>query len=233
MDRIGVLGGSFNPIHRGHLAMAAFALDALSLDRMLLLPTGNPPHKHDGLADKWDRRAMVRLCERENPRFEACDLEVTRAGVIYTFDTLNLLRARLPGAAFCYLIGADTLLELHTWHRADEVLHLCSFAVFGRRGCAGKEVISCMEGMRRKGADMCWLDMPPMDISSTMVREMAARGKDLTDVVTEPVAAYIQSRGLYAPQKGAGRRSLPTLPLCSAANRQGSCWSRTRTVKTK
>lgn len=205
MDRIGVLGGSFNPIHRGHLAMAAFALDALSLDRMLLLPTGNPPHKHEGLADKWDRLAMVRLCERENPRFEACDLEVTRAGVIYTFDTLNLLRARLPGAAFCYLIGADTLLELHTWHRADEVLHLCSFAVFGRRGCAGKEVISCMEGMRRKGADMCWLDMPPMDISSTMVREMAARGKDLTDVVTEPVAAYIQSRGLYAPQKRAGR----------------------------
>ena len=197
MREIGVFGGSFNPIHKGHLAMAKCALDAFALEKMLLLPTGNPPHKHEGLAGKLDRMEMVRLAAQEDPRLEACDLEVTREGVIYTVDTLHALKRELPGSRLYYLIGADTLLDLHTWRRVDEVLTLCSFIVCGRPGYRQKEVISCMANMRQSGADMCWLDMPPVDISATMVRALAAQKRPLEDAVTGPVAAYIRSRGLY------------------------------------
>lgn len=197
VGKIGVFGGSFNPIHRGHLAMATYAVCAFALERMLLLPTGNPPHKHEGLADKLDRMEMVRLAAREDPRFEACDLEITREGVIYTVDTLRALKRSLPEAELYYLIGADTLLDLHTWRRIEEVLSLCRFIVCGRPGYRQKEVISCMESMRQSGAGMYWLDMPAVDISATMVRAMAAEKRPLEGVVTAPVAAYIQSRGLY------------------------------------
>ena len=200
MRKVGVLGGSFNPIHLGHLSMALHAIDAFGLDEMLLLPTGNPPHKRLGLADKLDRLEMVRLTAKLDPRLRVCDAEVTREGVIYTVDTLHILLNRMPDAHIYYVIGADTLLDMHTWKCFKEVIRLCSFAVCGRPGSRSKEVISCMENMRRMGADMLWFDMPPEDISSTMVRRKAEQGSDLAGLVAPEVAAYIRGRGLYAKQ---------------------------------
>ena len=197
MQKIGVFGGSFNPIHRGHIAMALRALDAFSLQEMLLLPTGNPPHKREGLADKRDRLEMVRLAALEDARLKACDLEVTRDGVIYTVDTLHILRKRMPDASLYYLIGADTLLDLHTWRHVDEVLSLTRFIVCGRPGYGSKEVISCMDTMRQRGAAMFWLDMPALDISATMVRALAAQKGPLEKAVTARVAAYIRNHALY------------------------------------
>ena len=122
MQRIGLMGGSFNPVHLGHVNLARAALDAGSVDEVLFLPTGNPPHKRpEGLADKYDRLEMVRIAVEGEKGMGVCREEVDREGVIYTVDTLRILREKTPDCEFAYIIGADSLRQLHTW-RMPEVL---------------------------------------------------------------------------------------------------------------
>ena len=112
MPEIGLMGGSFNPIHRGHVALARAALDSGKVERVLFLPTGNPPHKREGLADKFDRLRMVELAVAHEAGMAVCREEIDRGGVIYTVDTLAALQSKMPDCSLTYLIGADTLRAL-------------------------------------------------------------------------------------------------------------------------
>ena len=125
-ERIGIMGGTFDPIHQGHIRMAQSALESQRLDRVLMLPSGNPPHKQ-GITPGIDRYRMVCAACAEVPGLEPCREEIDRSGVIYTVDTLSILHEKYPKAELFYIIGADTLMELHKWRCFETVLTLCTW----------------------------------------------------------------------------------------------------------
>lgn len=197
MARIGLMGGSFNPVHLGHIHLAKAALDSGLTDRVLFLPSGNPPHKRQGLADKMDRLAMVQLAVEGQEGMGVCREEIDREGVIYTVDTLTRLREASAGDRLVYLIGADTLCVLHTWRRAEDVVRLCEFLVLMRGGEDEEKTREAAERWRAKGAQITFLTADTMDVSSTMVRALAAQGASLAGLVPAAVEAYIVSHALY------------------------------------
>ncbi|MBP3656694.1 MAG: nicotinate-nucleotide adenylyltransferase [Clostridia bacterium] len=198
--RIGLMGGSFNPVHLGHLHLAQAALDSGSVDRVLFLPSGNPPHKRAGLADKMDRLAMVQLAVEGRRGMGVCREEIDREGVIYTVDTLSLLRMKQPQDTLVYLIGADTLRTLSSWRRPEDVVRLCELLVLAREG--EEDMQRYAEHWRGKGAVISFLRAQTMDVSSTKVRALAAAGQPLGALVPQAVEAYIRSHGLYQESWG-------------------------------
>jgi len=197
MERIGLMGGSFNPVHRGHVNLARAALERGLVDRVLFLPTGNPPHKREGLADKFDRLAMVELAVQGESGMGVCREEVEREGVIYTVDTMGILGQKMPGCAFSYIIGADSLLALHTWRRPQELIRRCGFLVVMRPGEDEQTTLEAAQRWRAQGAKIDFLPACPMDISSTQIRERAQKGLPFGDLVPRGVEAYIRTHGLY------------------------------------
>jgi nicotinate-nucleotide adenylyltransferase len=200
-SKVGILGGTFNPVHLGHLIVAQSALETFELSTMLLVPCAKPPHKAvPSLASAADRLAMVELAIEGDPRLAASDLEVRRGGVSYAVDTLTALRAADPDHDFFFVIGADTLTELHSWRRIDELLQLCEFVTFGRPGFD-------LSSLRPK--DLC---LPPpwperllaratsgihIDISSSVIRHRVAEGMSIRYLVPPAVEMYIAEHGLY------------------------------------
>ena len=203
MQRIGIMGGSFNPIHCGHLNLARAALSAGLVDHVLLLPSGNPPHKRAGLVDKAHRLNMVSLAVKGEAHMEVCREEVDREGVIYTVDTLTILQERMPDVRFYYLIGADTLRTLHTWRRPEEVVRLCTLLVAQRPGEDADDLPRLKAHWRGLGAEIEMLPAECMDVSSTEIRERIAAGQTLCGLVPEAVEAYIRLHGLYQTDKEA------------------------------
>ena len=202
MPEIGLMGGSFNPIHRGHIALARAALESGKVERVLFLPTGNPPHKKEGLADKFDRLRMVELAVEHEPGMAVCREEIDRDGVIYTVDTLAALKRKMPDCTLTYLIGADTLRALSTWRRVETVIERCKFLVMMREGETREEVIRLAGLWTSRGAQIDFLDARKMDISSTQIREYIRKNQPFDALVPEAVAAYIRQRGLYGAESG-------------------------------
>jgi len=197
MQHIGLMGGSFNPIHCGHINMGRAALDSGIVHKVLFLPSGNPPHKRAGLEDKAHRLAMARLAVEGEAGMDVCTEEIDRQGVIYTVDTLTILREKMPGCRFHYLIGADTMRVLHTWRRAEDVIRLCAFLVVMRPGEDEAQVLAAAQAWRARGADISFLPARMMDISSTEIRERLARGQTLKGLVPPSVEQYIRTHELY------------------------------------
>lgn len=197
MRHIGLMGGSFNPIHLGHLNMGRAALDSGLVEQVLYLPSGNPPHKRAGLEDKQHRLAMACLAVEHESGMDVCTEEIDREGVIYTVDTLTILHEKMPDCRFHYLIGADTLCVLHTWRRAQDVIKLCAFLVVMRPGEDEAQVMAAAERWRALGADISFLPARMMDISSTQIRQRLESGKTLEGLVPPAVEAYILEHELY------------------------------------
>ena len=197
MPEIGLMGGSFNPIHCGHVALARAALESV-----LFLPTGNPPHKKEGLADKFDRLRMVELAVEHEAGMAVCREEIDRDGVIYTVDTLAALKRKMPDCTLTYLIGADTLRALGTWRRVETVIERCKFLVMMREGETREEVIRLAGLWTQRGAQIDFLDARKMDISSTQIREQIQKGLPFERLVPQAVADYIHEHGLYGAKTG-------------------------------
>lgn len=199
-ERIGIMGGTFDPIHAGHISMALNAGEQAKLDRVLVIPTGNPPHKTDTTPaeDRW--KMVCAACAGE-AILEPCRMELDRPGVIYTVDTLRLLREQYPKAAFYYIIGADTLMELQNWKDYQQVLTMCSFLVCPR---TWRYTASQLKEERRRlkalGAAITMLDMPVVDVSSTDIRAALAGGQP-TPMLPAPVREYCAVKGLYGLEK--------------------------------
>ena len=207
MRRIGVFGGTFDPPHLGHLALAEWAWARLRLDRVLFVPAGAPPHKRGRrLSDPAHRLAMVRLAVRGNPAFAVSDLEALRTGPSYTVDTLRALRARHPGARLFLLMGADSLSEFPTWREPAAIARLATLVVAARPGPGAR----VSRGGARKparparlprGARVVRLDNPLVDVSASVLRARARARLPLRYLVPDAVAAYLERHGLY--RKGA------------------------------
>jgi nicotinate-nucleotide adenylyltransferase len=196
--QIGLLGGSFDPVHRAHLALGRIALDRLALARLIWMPVGQAWQKNAGHASADHRLAMLQLAIQGEPRFEVSDLEIRRAGPSYTIDTVMALQSQIPGADWFLVIGQDQYAGLPTWHRWEELLPLVTLAVAGRQG-REPEAPAPLQALPHALVSM---PLPAMAISSTAVRARVRAGEVIDDLVPAQVASYIELNGLYRADTG-------------------------------
>lgn len=195
-ERIGIMGGTFDPIHQGHIHMAQCALESLRLDKVLMLPSGNPPHKPE-ITPAEDRYRMVCAACAGLDGLEPCREEIDRQGVIYTVDTLSILHEKYPKAELFYIIGADTLMELHKWRTVEKVLTLCTFLVCPRSwNHTPKQLDEERKRLTALGGQFILLDMEVVDVSSSEVRTAICRSES-TPLLPVQVRQYAQTAGLY------------------------------------
>ncbi|HVL37165.1 MAG TPA: nicotinate-nucleotide adenylyltransferase [Burkholderiales bacterium] len=187
--RLGILGGTFDPVHNAHLAMARAALRALALDRVLFLPTGTTRYRPPAVASGEHRLAMLRLA-LDDARFGIDARELAPQASGYTVDTLRALRAEQPGGELVLLMGADQYAKLDTWHRPEEVKRLARIAVFARPGVDFDHPL--------QQEDVKLVPMQPLAVSATEVRRRAAAGEALDSLVPPAVADYIARHRLYS-----------------------------------
>jgi len=201
MRRIGILGGSFNPPHCGHLLLAQSALEARALERVYFLPSNLPPHKQSGrLAPAADRLAMARLATADNPAFAVADDEIRRGGVSYAVETLRACRDRDPDAPPpVFIIGLDSLRELYLWRDVPSLLNLCDFLPLERPGYDRPPLAADLRLPPPWGQRLLAAILPGRrcDISSSEIRQRVAEGRSIRYLVPEAVARYIAAHGLY------------------------------------
>lgn len=190
VDRLGVIGGTFDPIHIGHLVAASEALNAFSLDRVMFVPAGRPWQKST-YADPEDRFMMTTLAAGHNARFSVSRIELDRKGPTYTVDTLATFKDFF-GAQLFFIAGADTVAELGTWHRVEDLGELTEIIAVTRPGFS-VDVGDMAAGWPKVHT----MDIPGLDVSSTMIRARVAEGKPIDYLVPEEVARYIARLGLY------------------------------------
>ncbi|MDX9776723.1 MAG: nicotinate-nucleotide adenylyltransferase [Petrimonas sp.] len=202
MKRIGILGGSFNPVHLGHLNIARVAADSFQLDKVLFIPCKVSPFKigeePDRVVGESDRLRMIELTIEADPRFELSRIEIDRGGISYSFDTVNAVQKYFPEARLFFIIGSDSLLSLALWHNIDALSNMCEFVTVERPGVnyndfktAGlpAKLIESLSNHRVTGK--------LLDISSTDVRSKLADGESITGMVDPAVEQYIADHQLY------------------------------------
>ncbi len=196
LKRIGILGGTFDPIHQGHLQMAFSAMEQARLDQVLMMPSGNPPHKScaAGAEDRW--RMTVMVCTKD-PRLVPSRLEMDREGSVYTIDTVRELKRQYPRAELYYIMGTDAFMKLGNWYCAEQLFSLCTFLICPRSSFADPAAFS-MEKKRLSalGAEIVAVKMAPVNVSSTEVRQALSGGQSVPflDAFNRE---YCGSKGLY------------------------------------
>ena len=211
--RIGLMGGSFNPVHNAHLRIAGEAQAACQLDRVIFIPAADPPHKPlAGNVSFEHRSRMVSMAIAGRPDFEMSTVEAERGGKSYSVDTIRTFRELFPGDDLFFIIGGDSFLELGSWHRYAEIFPLCNLIVVERPGCPVINPLDSLPEAVRGGFTMdgetgrlthCsgtalfFITGLPLEISSTEIRRLAAAGADLTRYVPHDVAAYISQQRIY------------------------------------
>lgn len=199
-NRVGILGGTFNPIHSGHISMAKIALYEFSLGEVMFLPSGVPPHKRDEyIASPEARSEMIKLAIEEEKRFTLNLMEIYRSGYTYTVDTMEILTRDNKNNEYYYIIGADTLFELVTWRNYERVLCLTNFICVLRPGQNDNEVKNYADNLNERYGYKFFIakDKGP-DISSSYIRRLSADGKIINGLVPEKVAKYIKTNKVYS-----------------------------------
>jgi nicotinate-nucleotide adenylyltransferase len=191
ISKIGLFGGSFDPVHNAHLALAGVAMSQLQLDSVRWIPAGNPWQKPNQLAPAEHRAAMVTLAIADEPRFVLDRCELHRDGPSYTLDTVRELQTTHPAAQFFLIIGQDQYTSFHTWRGWQDLLQRVTLAVAGRPGAPSQVNADVL------GAGHQPVALPMMGISSTEIRSRIASGQDIADLVPAPVASYIARHSLY------------------------------------
>ena len=200
-QRIGLLGGTFDPIHFGHLLLAVHSYEELDLDRVIFIPSRLPPHKSQPVAEAADRLEMVRLALADDERFLVCDCELGRAEPSYTIETVRQLQSSLGSDAHLFwLIGSDMAEDLPSWQKIAELVELIEIIVVGRAGQAQPdysllEPTLTAEQIKRLRAQA--IDLPLIDISSTQIRERIGAGQSVRYLLPRVVEEYITQHKLY------------------------------------
>lgn len=218
--RLGIMGGTFDPIHNGHLVAAEQAAHDLNLDVVVFVPAGSPAFKQDKkVSSPEDRHAMTLLATADNPHFLVSRIEVDRKGITYTADTLELLRSHYPSNVELYFItGADAILEIITWHNAERIAELAHLVGATRPGYD-------LEGARKIIADsgidfrVTYLEVPALAISSSNLRSRVLKGESLRYLTPDPVVGYVAKHALYYASQEA-YTAPKTLDLMSGVNGQ-------------
>jgi nicotinate-nucleotide adenylyltransferase len=203
MAELGILGGTFNPPHIGHLVMVQEAIHQLGLDRAVLMPVARPPHK-EALADPGAdvRLELCRLAAEGEERLGVSDLEIERGGASYTVDTLRALHDRVPEHALTFIVGGDMAYGLPSWREPEAILVLARLAVAEREELRREHIAERLDPLH-PGDRVVFFDMPRIDLSSSAIRERVATGRPIRHLVPEAVAEAIRDRRLYP--RAAGR----------------------------
>lgn len=197
---VGIMGGTFDPIHYGHLILGERAYEEFHLEKVLFLPNGNPPHKQDraDVTSARDRLEMVRLAIADNPHFELDDEEVRREGYSYTKDTLRRMQERNPDTAYYFIIGEDSLMSFHQWYHPEEICRYCTLLAAVRGNLPEeprkKQIAYLSETI---GADILEMDTPQLPFASSHIRDLVIQGRSFRYYVPEAVRTYISERKLY------------------------------------
>ncbi|MBQ9059671.1 MAG: nicotinate-nucleotide adenylyltransferase [Firmicutes bacterium] len=203
MKQIGILGGSFDPVHQGHVGLARDALAQAGLDLVLLVPARLQPFKQDQMpASGEDRMEMLRLALAEDEKIEPCSYELDQEGVSYTYLTLRAMQERFgPDARIWFITGTDSILKLDTWMHAEELLSRYSYIVGSRPGYEDEDLKACVKRLKETyGTEIRVIDNEPFDISATEIREKLASGASAQGLVAPAVESYIREHGLYRNQ---------------------------------
>lgn len=197
--RVGILGGTFDPVHEGHMDIAQKVYHEFGLARVMLVLSGNPPHKNmPDLAPAHHRLNMLSVAARKYPFLEVSSIELSRSGVIYTVDTLALLREKQPESEFYFIIGSDTLFELETWKNIEEVFRLTHFICVWRPGDSFLEIIKEVQRLSILYGDKIKLSCNTgLAVSSSEVRREIKKGIKPVKYLTKEVEEYIDQYGLY------------------------------------
>lgn len=216
--RLGIFGGTFNPIHLAHLVAAEFLREAAFLERVLFVPSFLPPHKSAPSVSAAHRLAMVRLAVAGNPAFEASDLETARGGRSYAVDTLRHLRSCRPDDAFFFIIGEDAFSDIATWREAAALFSLTNFLVIPRPGCSRRDPLAWLPSgvtasrlpaapeetvsvwLTTGGGEIIRAEVPLLEVSSSAIRARVARGLSVRYLLPDAVAAYVAGQRLYQPE---------------------------------
>lgn len=205
MAKIGIMGGTFDPIHNAHLMLGRQALKEYHLDEIWFMPSHNPPHKTDHrVTGTKDRCEMVKLAIAGEPRFRFSDFEISRAGNTYTAQTLKLLKEAYPKHTFFFIVGADSLYHIESWYHPEEVMRQVTILAAGREcedaSCTLEEQAAYL--IKKYGAAIFLLHSDTMEVSSQELREREMNGGGIHNQVPENVERYIEEHGLYQnPEK--------------------------------
>lgn len=208
MALVGIMGGTFNPIHLGHVNLAKAAYEQFGLDKVIFIPTGHPPHKKGSvIVSDEHRMKMVELAIEDYPYFEASDMEIKREGNTYTYDTLKELKSQNTQDEIYFIIGADSLFNLEKWFKPSEILKMCVMVAADRDDIPEEEFQAKIDYFNEKfSADIRPLKVPMLDISSTEIRN-AMKDNTLTnadnvniELIDSKVLSYIQENKLYAEE---------------------------------
>ncbi|MGL4796946.1 MAG: nicotinate-nucleotide adenylyltransferase [Paraclostridium sp.] len=196
--KIGIMGGTFDPIHYAHLATAEYAREKFKLDKILFIPTGNPPHKAKLRTDKVDRYNMVLLATKNNEYFITSAMEINREKRTYTVDTLKELHKIYPNSEIYFITGADTICDMENWRNVGENFELATFIAASRPGIRDSEAKQKIEKLKNiYDAKIEEIDAPSLDISSTYIREQIKEKKSVKYLLPEEVQRYINEKKIY------------------------------------
>ena len=197
--KVGILGGTFDPIHVGHLMTAEAVRDEYHLDKVIFIPAAVPPHKQNqDVTEAMHRYVMTVLATCSNPNFEVSDIEMNRPGPSYTIDTIRELLERFgEDTEFYFITGADAIQEIHTWDRIEELLEMCHFIGASRQGCLpdGNQIKASFGELGKRKIHR--LETPELEISSTDIRNRIKKGYSIKYIVPTAVEQYIYKQGLY------------------------------------
>lgn len=198
--QVGIFGGTFDPIHLGHLMTAELVRDYFQLDQVIFIPAAMPPHKNlNGISDFQHRFHMTELAIDANPNFAISDIEQHRQGPSYSRDTLaELLKVYGDEQEYFFIVGADSVVNLHTWSRPQELLQMCHFIGASRPGCLPDQA-RLQEQFGPLAEKIHCLETPELEISSTDIRQRVRQGKTIRYLVPDEVAEYIYQEKLYLP----------------------------------
>ena len=200
MKKIGIMGGTFDPIHIGHLILAETAYEQLHLDKVMFLPAGNPPHKRhrEGRALDEQRAIMTDLATRDNPHFENSLFEMQLEGYTYTYRTLEMLREQNPDCEYYFIIGADSLFDFDGWMKPERIAAACHLVVATRDSADNELLERTLEEKRQKyQADFIRLHSPNIEVASHELRERIHEGRSVRYYLPDAVLAYIQEHQIY------------------------------------
>lgn len=197
--KIGIMGGTFNPIHYGHLVLSEYVLDALNLDYVIFIPTGNPPHKEESdIIDAEDRLKMVELAVETNSKFKVSSMEINRPYKSYTIDTIKELKQLYEDDELYFILGADSLLTLKYWKDSDKIIELINIVVVDRRKFNFKEVDEEIVRLNNlNNGNIQRIEFPFIEISSTFIRDRIIKDKSIKYLVPDKVKDYIYEKNLY------------------------------------
>ncbi|HEX9063042.1 MAG TPA: nicotinate-nucleotide adenylyltransferase [Clostridia bacterium] len=197
--KVGIMGGTFDPVHHGHLVTAEFVREEFMLDKILFIPVGQPHHKiNKNVTGAKDRLNMLHAAVRGNAFFEVCTIEIDREGYTYTVDTLEQLKATLKDTDIYFIVGADVINELTLWKNYEAVFKMCEFIAVMRPGTSKNDYINEILRLSREyNAKIHMVDAPLLDISSTTIRKRVHDGKSIKYLVPSGVEETIKNEGLY------------------------------------